>query len=188
MRVFTFLPEPAMVLRPYGRWFPILFLLAGMPAALAAQGGQKIAFINARAVLLATPGYAQAESTYSRDLATFRSEVDRLQGSLDSAAADFEQKSVMLSATAKTAKRRELEAQRTKLEQRAGELRDKAAQREQELLSPLHGKVNDAIESVRAEGGYAVIFDVSANDGLIVAVDKSLELTQKVIDKIKAKP
>jgi len=74
------------------------------------------------------------------------------------------------------------------LEQRANELRDKASQREQELLAPLHGKANDAIESVRSEGGFALIFDVSANEGLIVAVDKSLDLTQKVIDKIKAKP
>jgi outer membrane protein len=174
--------------RSFGRGVPLLLALMALPAGLAAQGAQKIGFINARAVLLATPGYAQAESTYNRDLAGFRAEVDKLQGSLDSAAADFEQKSVMLSATAKTAKRRELEAQRTKLEQRATELRDKAAQREQELLSPLHGRVNEAIESVRSEGGYALIFDVSANDGLIVAVDKSLELTQKVIDKIKAKP
>ena len=33
-----------------------------------------------------------------------------------------------------------------------------------------------------------MIFDVSANDGLIVTADKSLDITQKVIDKIKAKP
>jgi outer membrane protein len=177
-----------MVRRTFGSCWSILLALSLVPAALLAQGGQKIGYINARAVLLATPGYAQAESTYNRELAGYRAEVDKLQGSLDSAAAEFEQKSVMLSATAKTAKRKDLEAQRDKLEARANELRDKAAQREQELLAPLHGKVNDAIESVRSEGGFALIFDVSANEGLIVAVDKSLELTQKVIDKIKAKP
>jgi outer membrane protein len=176
-----------MVRRTFGRWLLLLPMVAGAPVAASAQGAQKIGYINARAVLLATPGYAQAESTYNRELAGFRTEVDKLQLSLDSAAADFEQKSVMLSATAKTAKRRDLEAQRTRLEQRATELREKAAQREQELLAPLHGKVNEAIEGVRAEGGFAVIFDVSANEGLIVAVDKSLEVTQKVIDKIKAK-
>ncbi|HTS87857.1 MAG TPA: OmpH family outer membrane protein [Gemmatimonadales bacterium] len=155
---------------------------------LAAQGGTKLAYINARAVLLATPGYAQAESTYNKELAGFKSQMDSLQATLDSAAADFDQKSVMWSATTKTAKRKDLEAQRDQLEQRANALRDKAAQREQELLAPLHNKVNQAIESVRTEGGYAMIFDVSANDGLIVAADKSLEVTQKVIDKIKAQP
>ncbi len=175
-----------MVRRSFVRWVLVALALVTAPGALVAQGG-KIAFINARAVLLATPGYAAAESLYNRELTGFRAEMERLQTTLDSAAADFEQKSVMLSATAKTAKRKDLEAQRTRLEQRANELRDKAAQREQELLAPLHGKVNDAIESVRAEGGYALILDVSANEGLIVAVDKSLEVTDKVIDKIKAK-
>lgn len=176
-----------MVRRTFGCGLLAVLTVVLAPAALSAQGGQKIGYINARAVLLAMPGYAQAESTYNRELAGFRAEVEQLQGSLDSAAAEFEQKSVMLSATAKTAKRKDLEAQRDRLERRANELRDKATQREQDLLAPIHGKVNDAIESVRAEGGYGLIFDVSANEGLIVAVDKSLEVTQKVIDKIKAK-
>lgn len=177
-----------MFRRSFGQCLVLVLTLA-VPALLSAQqGGQKLGFINSRAVLLATPGYAQAESTYNKELAEFRSEVERLQGSLDSMAADFEQKSVMLSATAKTAKRKDIDDRRVKLEARAQELRDKAAQREQELIAPIHSRVNDAIEGIRSDGGYAMIFDVSANDGLIVTADKSLDLTQKVIDKIKAKP
>lgn len=177
-----------MVRGTFARALGLALVVLGAPVALTAQqGGQKIGYINARAVLLATPGYPQADSTYNRELAGFREEMDRMQASLDSAATDFEQKSVMLSATAKTAKRRELEQQRDRLEARANELREKAAQREQELLAPIHSKVNEAIENVRAEGNFAIIFDVSANDGLIVAADKSLELTQKVIDKVKAR-
>jgi outer membrane protein len=177
-----------MVPRMVGRCLLAVATIALAPAILTAQSAQKLAFINARAVLLTVPGYTAAESTYNKELAGFRAEVDQLQSSLDSAASDFEQKSVMLSATAKTAKRKDLEAQRDKLERRANELRDKATKREQDLLAPLHKRVNDAIESVRADGGYSIIFDVGANEGLIVAVDRSLEVTQKVIDKIKANP
>jgi len=179
-----------MVRFSFGRWLMVCLALAVAPASLGAQqgGAARLAFMNARAVLAATPGYAQAESTYNRELAGFRGEVERLQASFDSAAGDFEQRSVMLSATAKTAKRRELEEQRDRLQSRATELQQRAAQREQELLAPIHGKVNDVIEQVRSEGGYTMIFDVSANDGLIIAVDKSLDVTQHVIDKIKASP
>ncbi len=176
-----------MFRRSFGRCLVLVIALA-VPASLSAQQGQKLGFINSRAVLMATPGYAQAESTYNKELAEFRAEVEKLQGSLDSLAADFEQKSVMLSATAKTAKRKDIDDRRQKMETRAQELRDKAAQREQELIAPIHTRVNDAIEGIRADGGYAMIFDVSANDGLIVTADKSLDITQKVIDKIKAKP
>ncbi len=175
-----------MFRRSFGQCVVLAIALA-VPASLSAQG-QKVGFINSRAVLMATPGYAQAESTYNKELAEFRAEVEKLQNSLDSLAADFEQKSVMLSATAKTAKRKDIDDRRTKMEARAQELRDKAAQREQELIAPIHTRVNDAIEGIRASDGYAMIFDVSANDGLIVTADKSLDITQKVIDKIKAKP
>ena len=42
------------------------------------------------------------------------------------------------------------------------------------------------IESVRAEGNYAIIFDVSTQGGNIVTADKSLDLTDKVIEQLKA--
>ncbi len=178
-----------MVRRLFGQSLLLGFALVLAPVLLSAQqAGTKFGYINARAVLLATPGFAQAESTYNRELVGFRTEVERLQTSLDSAAADFEQKSVMLSATAKTARRRDLEEQRSKLEARAKELQEKAGQREQDLLSPIHNRVNLAIEAVRADGSYAIIFDVSANDGSIVAADKSLDLTETVLDKMKARP
>lgn len=177
-----------MSCRMFVRGLLALTVLALAPAAVAAQAGTKIGYINSRAVLLATPGYAQAESTYNRELAAFRVEVERLQTSLDSMATDFEQKSVMLSATAKTAKRKEIEDRRLKMEARAQELREKAAQREQELISPIHNKVNTIIESVRTAGNYGIIFDVGANDGMIVTADKSLDLTQQVVDKLKASP
>ncbi len=175
--------------RMFGRGLMLVALLVAAPAALTAQaGGTKIGYINSRAVLLATPGYAQAESTYNRELGGFRAEVEKLQASLDSMAGDFEQKSVMLSATARTAKRKELDDRRAKMETRAQELREKAAQREQELIAPIHDKVNQVIEGIRVAGGYGIIFDVGANDGMIVTADKSLDLTQQVVDKLKASP
>lgn len=166
-----------------------LALLVGAAAPVTAQqGGQKFAFINSRVVLAQMPGYSQAESTYTKEVEGYRAEVERLQSSLDSAGADFDQQSVMLSPSARTAKRKDLQAQQDKLEQRANELRDRAAERERELLEPLHAKVNDAIDAVRSEGNYAMIFDVSAGNGLIVAADKSLDVTDKVVAKLKARP
>ena len=42
------------------------------------------------------------------------------------------------------------------------------------------------VEGVRAAGGYAMIFDVGVQNSGIVAADRSLDLTQKVIDQLKA--
>jgi len=62
-----------MLSRMFARGSMMLAMLALVPAALSAQAaaGTKVGYINSRAVLLATPGYAQAESTYNRELAGF---------------------------------------------------------------------------------------------------------------------
>jgi outer membrane protein len=163
-----------------------LILLALLPAARASgqQAPQKLGYIDSRQVLASMPGYAQAESTYNKEVDGYRQEVESMQNALDSAAADFDQQSVMLSPTARAAKRKDLD----RLAKRAADLRDKAVQRERELLEPLHNRVNEILDGVRAEGNYAMIFDVSANSGLIVSADKSLDLTSKVVERLKAKP
>jgi outer membrane protein len=170
-----------------GIWVGALTLLAAAaPVAAQQGGGAKVAYVNTQAILKQTPGYAQAESTFSKELETYRSEVAKLQSSLDSAASDFEQQSVLLSPTQRAAKRKDLQGQQQKLEQRTQELQQRAATRERELLDPIQSKVNSVIEGVRAAGNYAMIFDVSAPNNGIVTADKSLDLTQRVIQQLKS--
>jgi outer membrane protein len=163
-----------------------LLCAAAGPAAAQQGGGTKVAYVNTQAILKSTPGYAQAESTFSKELETYRGEVQKLQASLDSTASDFEQQSVMLSPTQRAAKRKDLQGQQQSLEKRTQELQQKAATRERELLDPIQSKVNSVIEGMRASGNYAMIFDVSAPNSGIVTADKSLDLTQKVIQQLKS--
>ena len=160
--------------------------VAGTESLAAQQGGSKVAYVNTQAILKQTPGYVKAESTFTKELETYRVEVQKLQATLDSAASDFDQQSVMLSPTQRAAKRKDLQGQQQKLEQRTQELQQRAATRERELLDPIQSKVNSVIEGVRAAGNYAMIFDVSAPNNGIVTADKSIDLTQKVIQQLKA--
>jgi len=164
----------------------VTLLCAAAPVAAQQGGGTKVAYVNTQAILKSTPGYAQAESTFSKELETYRGEVQKLQASLDSTASDFEQQSVMLSPTQRAAKRKDLQGQQQSLEKRTQELQQKAATRERELLDPIQSKVNSVIEGMRASGNYAMIFDVSAPNSGIVTADKSLDLTQKVIQQLKS--
>lgn len=159
-------------------------VLAAAPVALPAQVGVKVAFVDSRLILQRTPGYAAADSQFTRELGSWRAEVQRLQASLDSAARDFEQSSVVLSPSARDAKRQDLIQQQQTLEQRAADLEQRAAARQRELLDPIEQRVNAAIESVRASGNYAFIFDVGSPGNGIVAADRSLDLTQVVIEQL----
>lgn len=192
-----------MKLVVHGTWIGLVLAaaLAAAPAAAqqkpAAKPAQpkpstadveatRIGFVNIQAILKATPGYAKAESTFSKELDGYRTEVQKLQAGLDSAAQDFESQSAVLSPSQRTQRRKDLEAQQEKLQQRTQELQQKAATRERELLDPIQARVNSVIEGIRAAGNYAIIFDVSAPGNGIVTGDKSLDLTQRVLQQLQA--
>src|ERR671916_1189561 len=177
-----------MKLAVVGVWVSAVAVsLTGPGLLVAQQGASKVAYVNTQAILKQTPGYVKAESTFTKELEGFRVEVQKLQATLDSAASDFDQQSVMLSPTQRAAKRKDLQGQQQKLEQRTQELQQRAATRERELLDPIQSKVNSVIEGIRAAGNYAIIFDVSAPNNGIVTADKGIDLTQRVVQQLKAR-
>lgn len=164
----------------------LALVAAGVLPAAAQQQAQKVGFINMQVVLRQTPGYAAAESTYTREAEGFRQEVQRLQAELDSAASQFERDAVLLSPTARESRREQLQAQQDSLEIRFNTIRERAAQRERELLDPIQQRVNTVVEGLRAEGNFAMIFDVSSAASTIVAADRTLDLTERVVERLQA--
>jgi len=159
---------------------------AARPAAPpAGQPALKIGFISSRQILQQTPGYASAESTFNKEIQGFRDEVQKLQQQLDSAVRAFDQQSIALSPAAKQAKQRDLQQLQQRFEQRSNELQTRAQQREQELLQPIQDRVNAVIQGLRAEANYAVIFDADAPGSNIVARDPALDVTSKVLERLK---
>lgn len=172
--------------------FPLRAL--GLPAALlllaaplSAQGiaGCKVAYVNGEMILRSTPGYAQADSIFKREMQVYSTEVARLQSDLQAAAAKFEETSVMLSATNRAAERKKLGDQQDALDKRQQEIQQKAAERRDQLIQPIEARITAVIEGIRAENNCAIIFDVAAQGGMILAADKSLDLTAKVIERLR---
>jgi outer membrane protein len=164
-------------------------LLAAAPAVAGAQAtvqpGLKIAFISSQQILEQTPGYAVAESTFKKEYQSYQDEIQKLRQQFDSAVQTFEKQSIALSSTAKQAKQRELQQVQQRLEQRTSELQDKSQQRQRELMQPIQARVNAVIQGLRAEGNYALIFDADSPASNIVAADPSLDITPKVIERLK---
>jgi len=177
----------------------LVCLAAMLPAPVAAQNppaaatrpatapsaGQRIAFLSSRTILDSTPGYAAAESTFFREFQAMRDEVQKLQQQLDSSVQAFDQASIALSPAAKDTKRRELQQLQERMSQRSSELDSRARARNQELLGPFQARINLIIQGIRAEGNYAVIFDADAQGNGIVSADPALNLTSKVIARLR---
>ncbi len=164
-----------------------LLILAAAPALHAQQpaAAPRLAWINSQAVLAATPGRAEAESLFNREMVGFRAEVQRLQQQLDSAVAEYNRSSVVMTPQARQQREGQLREMEQRTRQRAAELEQQAQQREAELTAPIIQRVNAVIEGVRAEYNYAFVFDVSAGN-FIVTADRALDISQMVIQRLQA--
>lgn len=156
-------------------------MVAQQPAAAAGR----IAFVNARALLSGMPGYAAAESTFTKEIEAGRAEAGKLQAQMDSAVAEFEQQQQMLSPSNRAAKRKELETKGQQAQQKQGEIQQRLAQRERELLAPMQERLTAVIEGIRAEGNYAMIIDLGAQNNGIITYDKTLDITARVAQRLR---
>jgi len=191
MRSDGFLREMHMARLTRAAAAAALLMVLAVPAVRAQQSPapaqpQRLAWINSQAVLAATPGRAEAESLFNREMAGFRAEVQRLQQQLDSSVAEYNRSSVVMTPQARQAREAQLRDMDTRTRQRASELEQQAQQREAELTAPILQRVNAVIEGVRAEFNYAFVFDVSAQGNPIVTADRTLDISQLVIQRLQA--
>jgi len=147
------------------------------------------AFVSSPAILASIPEYLQGDSLVAKDVAAYKVELAKLQGAFDSASQAFAANSTLLGTAAKAAKIKQLEAQRDSIQRRQDDLSQKVQLRQQELLQPITVRVQAVLDGMRAELNCAVIFDVagSGQGGLwIASADKSLDLTDRVIERLKS--
>jgi Skp family chaperone for outer membrane proteins len=158
--------------------------IAAAPSTPAPQDGVQLGVVASEIILRQTPGYAQAESTFNADMASWREEVTALQAQLDSAITAFDQQAVVLTPTARQGKQDELRQLQQRYQQRAGELQQRAEDRRQELVGPLEDRIQRVIDGLRAERNLTVIFDVSAPGNNIVSADPVIDLTTTVVRRL----
>lgn len=146
------------------------------------------AFVSSQAILASIPAYVQADSLVQKDIAAYQLEMAKLQGNLDSASRAYQDKSTLLSSAQKAAEIKKLEAQRDQIQAHGTDLQSKVQTRQAELFQPITSRVQDVLDGMRAELNCSVIFDVSPGAGgsYIASADKSLDLTQRMIDRLKA--
>jgi Skp family chaperone for outer membrane proteins len=172
-----------------------LVTLSGARAASAQQpqssspgtppGAFRIAFVDARRALQSMPGYAKAESTWTKELQTAQIEGQRMQAAFDSTVAVYQQSSAMLSPSAKTAREKVLNAQNDSLQTKLQALQERVQGRERELLAPMQTRLSSIIDGLRAEGNYALIIDLgNPNSQNIVSYDKALDITDRVLRRL----
>lgn len=162
-------------------------VVAGSSVA-AAQAPLKVGYVNSRVLLAEAPGAAQAQELFQREMSGYQEQVKRGGDSLQTAITSFQQRAQAMPAAQRDSAARTLEARQLAYQQRVQGLEQQAQEREMALAQPIMQNIQRVLTEVRQAEGYHFIFDVAASGAAIVAADTTLDLTQRVLTRLKAMP
>jgi outer membrane protein len=166
--------------------FTALGLLLIGTTAQSQAAPVKIGYVNTEALMAAAPGRAAAESTYNKEVVAFQKQQQTWQDSLQKQVVAYQKAEPTLTAAKKQSEQDRLNKLQTDLANLNTLGEQRIRQRENEVLAPLMEVVRTAIDEIRTEGGYAMIFSGDQNSP-IVSADKNLDLTDKVVARLKTK-
>src|SRR5256714_15527251 len=158
---------------------------AGAQGSSAPGGPAKIGYINSAVIRQPAPGRAEAESQFDREVGVYRQQTQRMDDSLKTLMAAFDREAPKLDSVTREARRTTIGQREVEYQTRARGLDSTMQARQAELVKPIMQRVQTVIEAIRAEDGYAVILDVGAQVSVVVAADKKLDLTDRVLARLK---
>lgn len=165
------------------------FVFAGVLAALAAAPAQaqlKIGYVNSQRILAETPAFADVRATLEREFTPLRAEIDSLEARLGRADQEFQAQAGTLTEAARQQRQQTLQQQLQAYQQRGQQIQQQLQTREQELVAPVMQRIRGILEEVRRAGNYSFIMDPP--DGMVVAVDPALDVTNDVIRRLGGTP
>ncbi len=158
-------------------------LLAGVPvSAQTAQGGLKIGYINSSAIVAESSAALAAQEQFQREMVPLESELQALETEIGELMNRYQAQQVTLSPDVRRSRQEEIGIKQQQYQVRMGEIETEASRRQQELVAPIMERINSIIQTIREEGSYNFIFDVSA--GGLIAADEALDLTDTVIQRL----
>lgn len=160
-------------------------LVAGAGAPASAQA--KIGFINSQKIIAEAPGAAEAQQAFKRDVSRYENDIKSLEQTLERTRAELARlPGGATNDAARQQREREFQQRVVAYQDSVQKIQRVVQQRQQQLVSPIMTRISEAIEAVRNEGQYAMIFDVSA--GSVISADPALDLTNRVLERLRRSP
>ena len=162
-----------------------LVISAASTAPALAQGAPKIAYVDSKVILSRAPGRQQAEDTFNKEMEASRTQVQKMGDSLQTMIADYQKVQGTLAANVREQREAAIRKKQEDYQSRAGALDQQMQQRQMELVKPIMDQIRKVLDDIRQEDGYAFILDAGSDAGVIVAADRNLDITEKVISRLK---
>jgi outer membrane protein len=167
----------------------IALVLAVMAnTAKAQQAAFKIAYVNTQALMDAAPGRAAAEAILSKEGDGYRAQMQKMQDSINAMLAKYQKDEPTLSATAKDTRQAAIQSLETDAQADQLKFQQAMQQHSTEVYAPIMDVVKKVLDDIRREDGYAMILANDPQTTPIVAADKNLDITDRVVSRLKATP
>jgi outer membrane protein len=163
----------------------LVLVTAGAAQTGAATQLGKVAFVDSRVIMDRAPGRREAEAMFQKETAPLEAQVKSMSDSLNAMIAAYQKAEPSLAQADKDKRQKDIRDKQAEYQDRTQKLQQQAQAREAELVQPILDGVRKVLDEIRAEDGYAVIFDLSAGAGTVVAYDKNLDITERVIGRLK---
>lgn len=164
------------------------FALAFAASAPLAAQQVSIVYIDSERLRAEAPGLQQARVQMQQRMERLEVSADSalapLRNELQQMAVEFQQQQGMMTAERRQQQQVELQRKQAELQQAGSEWEQRAGQIQNEILGPALTRINEVIDRLRSDRGYAFILDSAA--GGVVAADPALDITEEVLRRLNA--
>lgn len=163
----------------------VLPAAAGLVTAQAPASPPKFAYVDSRVILQRAPGSAAIQAQITKERNDAQASVTKMQDTLRVMYDAYLKDKPTLTAAQQEQREKALQEKNADFDQRVGQIDQEIQKRQYDLIQPMMTQIREVLDAIRNEESYTFIFDVGNDPGLIVAADKNLDITERVISRLK---
>jgi outer membrane protein len=164
----------------------ILFAVALVMIGVTTGFGQKFAYVNTDYILGRIPAYDAAQKQLDKFSEEWQKEIEAKRGDIEKLYKDYQAERVLLTEEMRTKREEEIvtrEKDVKELQKKYFAPEGMLYKKRTELVKPIQDDIFTAVKDLAAEGGYSIIFDVSAGPTMLFTdpkFDKSDDILKKM--------
>ncbi len=162
----------------------VLPAATGLAQAPATQA-PKFGYVDSRVILQRAPGSAAIQAQITKERADAQANVAKMQDSLRKMYDAYIKEQPTLTPVVKEQREKTLQQRNADFDQRVSQIDQEMQKRQYDLIQPMMVQIREVLDAIRNEDSFTFIFDVGNDPGLIVAADKNLDITERVISRLK---
>jgi outer membrane protein len=146
---------------------------------------EKIGVVDMQQALQTVDAGKKAKAQLERDFNAKKKELETEKAAIDKAGAEFKKQSLVMSDEARSKKQAELQERVMKFQELTNRSQQEIQQKEQELTSPILGKLRSIIGEIAKQKGYTVILE--KNENTVLFSRDADDMTNEVISAFNKK-